>query len=151
MKIDHIDRKILTVLQGDVTIALDNLGERVGLSRNACWRRIKALDSAGIIARRVTLLDADKVGLGLTVFMRIRAERQDPAWLDNLRDVTDEIPEILCVYRMSGETGFLLHLQVADVARYDDVRRQLADRIALGDVSAEFVLEEIKHTTALPL
>lgn len=151
MKIDDIDRKILAVLQADATIALDNLGEKVGLSRNACWRRVKALDSAGVIAKRVTLLDADKIGLGLTVFMQVRANARTAEWLEEFRRATAELPEILGVYRMSGEFDFLLRVQVADIAGYDALYLRLAEQVSLAEVSASFVLEEIKNTTALPV
>lgn len=151
MKIDDIDRKILAVLQDDATIALDSLGEKVGLSRNACWRRVKALDSAGVIQSRVTLLNADMVGLGLTVFMQVRAGGQDEDWLNAFRRATRDLPEILGVYRMSGDVDFLLRVQVADLAAYDDLCRRLSAQVSLTELSADFVLEEIKHTTALPL
>lgn len=151
MKIDDIDRKILAVLQGDATIALDSLGEKVGLSRNACWRRIKALESDGVIAGRVTLLNSEKIGYGLTVFMQVRATRLDEDWLDGFRRAVADNPEILGAYRMSGDYDYLLRVQVPDVAGYDALCRKLTSQASLAGVSASFVLEEVKHTTALPL
>lgn len=151
MKIDDIDRKILAVLQYDATIALDSLGEKVGLSRNACWRRVKALESDGVIASRVTLLSADKIGFGLTVFVKIRAARLDEDWRDGLRRAVADTPEILGAYRMSGDFDYLLRAQVPDIAGYDALRQKLNSQLDLAEISASFVLEEMKHTTALPL
>lgn len=151
MKIDDIDRKILAVLQYDATIALDSLGEKVGLSRNACWRRVKALESDGVIASRVTLLSADKIGFGLTVFVKIRAARLDEDWRDGLRRAVADTPEILGAYRMSGDFDYLLRAQVPDIAGYDALRQKLTSQLDLAEISASFVLEEMKHTTALPL
>lgn len=148
---DDYDRKILAALQRDATLALDKLGEKVGLSRNACWRRVKTLEADGVIDAKVTLLNAEKVGLGLTVFVLIRASRHDSSWLEEFRRATREMPEILGVYRMSGELDYLLKAQVSDVSGYDALYQRLVEKVSLAEVSASFVMEEIKNTTALPL
>ncbi len=150
-KKDNIDRKILTELQRDTDIALEALGERVGLSRNACWKRVKALETSGIIRKRVALLDAGKIGLGLCVFMQIRAAAHDATWLEKFARVTKNIPEIQGVYRMSGDLDYLIRARVADMADYDRLYQTLITRVPMGDVSASFVMEEIKDTTELPL
>ena len=149
--IDDIDRKILKELQRSADIALDSLGDRVGLSRNACWRRIKAMEAAGVIRGRVALLDPGKIGLGLMVFMQIRAARHDADWLGAFARATSAIPEILGVYRMTGDLDYLIRARVADMADYDRLYQTLIARVPMGDVSASFVMEEIKDTTALPL
>ncbi|MDT8328081.1 MAG: Lrp/AsnC family transcriptional regulator, partial [Roseovarius sp.] len=142
--LDDIDRRILTELQRDATLALEALGERVGLSRNACWRRVKALEAAKIIRARVTLLDPARLGLGLTVFLHIRAARHDADWLDQFARATRALPEIQGVYRMSGDLDYLIRAQVADMADYDRLYQTLIARVPMGDVSASFVMEEIK-------
>ena len=149
--IDEIDRRILTELQQNADLALDAMGERVGLSRNACWRRIKALEAAGVIRARVALLDPGQIGLGLMVFMQIRAAHHDADWLGNFARATSSIPEILGVYRMTGDLDYLIRARVADMADYDRLYQILIARVPMGDVSASFVMEEIKDTTALPL
>jgi len=146
-----MDRKILAQLQRDAGLPLDALGERVGLSRNACWRRLRALDEAGVITARVALLDAAKLGLGLTVFMQIRAARHDADWLDTFARATRTMPEIQSVYRMTGDLDYLIRARVPDMAGYDRLYQRLIDKVPMGDVSASFVMEEIKDTTALPL
>ncbi|KIN65075.1 Transcriptional regulator [Sulfitobacter noctilucicola] len=149
--IDELDRRILAQLQRDAAQSLDSLGEKVGLSRNACWRRIGALEKAGIIKGRVTLLDADKLNLGLTVFIQVRTSSHGADWLKEFSTATKSMPEIMGVYRMSGDLDYLIRAQVADMAGYDKLYRRLIERVALSDVSASFVMEEIKDTTALPL
>lgn len=151
VKIDDTDRRILAILQRDAAIGLDALGDKVGLSRNACWRRIRALDEAGVILGRVALLDPDRLGLGLTVFMQIRAERHDAEWLAAFARATKAMPEIQSVYRMTGDLDYLIRARVADMKDYDRLYQRLIARVPMGDVSASFVMEEIKDTTELPL
>lgn len=149
--IDTIDRRILDALQHDAGQSLDALGAQVGLSRNACWRRIRALEEAGVITGRIATLDARKLGLGLTVFMQIRTNAHAPEWLKQFSSVTKSMPEIQGVYRMSGDLDYLIRARVADMEGYDRLYQRLIARVPLSDVSASFVMEEIKETTYLPL
>ncbi|KZY35883.1 transcriptional regulator [Roseovarius sp. HI0049] len=150
-EIDDIDRRILTELQRSADLPLDQLGERVGLSRNACWRRVKAMEAAGIIRHRVALLDAEKLGFGLTVFMQIKAATHDADWLERFARATKTMPEVQAVYRMTGELDYLIRARVADMKGYDRLYQRLVAKVPMGDVSASFVMEEIKETTELPL
>lgn len=150
-KLDDIDRRILTELQRDADVPLEQLGERVGLSRNACWRRVRALQADGVIRKRVALLDAGKLDLGLTVFLQIRAVSHDAAWLETFARATQAMPELQGVYRMSGDLDYLIRARVADMADYDRLYQTLIARVPLGDVSASFVVEEINDSTELPL
>lgn len=151
MTLDEIDRRILQELQRDTTQSLDSLGERVHLSRNACWRRIKALEDAGVIEKRVALLSPEKLGLGLMVFLQIRTNSHEPNWLRTFSAATQSMPEILGVYRMTGDLDYLIRARVADMAGYDRLYQNLIRRVPLSDVSASFVMEQIKDTTELPL
>lgn len=148
---DTFDRKILTVLQREADIALETLGMRVGLSRNAVWRRIKALEASGVIRARVTLLDPEAVGLGLSVFMLVRTDRHTPDWLEKFAGAVRDLPQILGAYRMTGDLDYLIHARVADVKDYDSLYRALVARVDFADVSASFVMEEIKETTEVPV
>ena len=150
-KIDTFDAKILRLIQSDASMPLDEIGDKVGLSRNAVWRRIRALEANGIILGRAALLDPAKLGLGLTVFMMIRTDRHAPDWLDRFARVTRDMPEILGAYRMTGELDYLIRARVADVKDYDRLYQAIVSRIELADVSASFVMEEIKETTVLPV
>lgn len=151
MQLDPIDRRILAQLQQDSDISLDVLGEAVGLSRNACWRRVKHLESTGVIRKRVALLDPDKLDLKLSVFIQIRTQHHDAEWLQKFARAIEATPEVMGAYRMSGDLDYLLHARVADMAEYDALYKRLTSRIELSDVSASFVMEEIKATTALPV
>jgi len=149
--LDKADRAILAELQCDAALTVDQLADRINLSRNACWRRVKALEEAGVIKSRVALLDAAKLGLGLTAFIAIRTAQHEDKWLEKFSRAVREFPEIVGVYRTTGETDYLLQAVVADIAGYDQLYKRLIARIALTDVSASFVMEKIKETTALPI
>jgi Lrp/AsnC family transcriptional regulator len=148
---DRIDRKILDLLQSDATLALSEIAARVGLSPTPCWRRIRLLEKSGIIRRRVALLDPDKLNVGVTVFVSIRTSRHNIEWLEKFAAAVSDIPEIVEVYRMSGEVDYLLRILVPDIAGYDAVYKKLIKATELGDVSSSFAMETIKSTSALPL
>lgn len=151
MGLDSYDTAILTALQRDCTIALDDLGDIVNLSRNACWRRIKALEERGFIKRRVALLDQEKLGLGLQVFIHVKTNDHSPQWAAKFAAATRAIPNIVSVHRMSGDLDYLIRAWVADIAAYDHLYQRLTKDVAIADVSASFVMEDIKSTTELPL
>lgn len=149
--IDTIDRRLLAELQRDATLTVDQLSERLNLSRNACWRRVKILEEKGVITGRVALVNADKLGLGLSVFVILRTSHHDPDWLKRFRDAVTSFPEITGVYRMSGDLDYVLRARVADVKAYDRLYQRLIAKVPLDDVSASFVMEEIKDTTIVPV
>lgn len=150
-KLDETDRRLLRALQRDATLSLDQLSETAHLSRNACWRRIKAMETAGVIDRRVTLLNPERIGLPLTVFIQLRTNAHEPDWLARFAAATRAMPEIQGVYRMTGDLDYLIRARVADMAGYDRLYQHLIARVPLSDVSASFVMEEIKDTTELPV
>ena len=150
-QIDSIDWAILAVLQADASLSVHEVGERVGLSSNACWRRIKRLEESGVIARRVALVDPVKLGLNTTVFVAIKTGRHDPAWLEAFSRGVASIDEITECHRMAGEVDYLLKLTVRDIAHYDRIYRKLIATVPdLNDVSSSFSMEKLKATTALP-
>lgn len=150
-QLDSIDWAILGVLQADAAIPVHEVGERVGLSSNACWRRIKRLEESGVIARRVALVDPVKLGLATTVFVAIRTQRHDPAWLEAFKRGIALVDEIIECHRMAGDVDYLLKLAVRDIAHYDRIYRKLIAAVPdLADVSSTFSMERLKATTALP-
>ncbi len=151
VELDAADRRILAALQRDADQPLEALGQAVGLSRNAVWRRVRALHESGVIRGRVMLLDPERLGLGLAVFIQVRTDRHAPEWLARFARATRDLPQIQGVYRMTGELDYLIRARVADMRDYDRLYQALISRIELGDVSASFVMEELKETTALPL
>ena len=148
---DEIDRRLLDLLQHDASLSLDALSERAALSRNACWRRIRRLEDQGVIKARVTLLDAARINVGFTAFIALRTTEHSAEWLKQFSKAVRDIPEIVGVYRMTGDVDYLLQAVIPDVAAYDALYKRLIDRITLADVSSSFVMEEIKATTVLPL
>jgi Lrp/AsnC family transcriptional regulator len=151
MQIDDFDKKILTILQTDAGGSNAEIAERIGLSPTPCWRRIRNLEEAGIIRKRVALLDRRKVNLGVTVFVAVRTNQHNQAWLERFAQVVDSIPEVVEFYRMAGDVDYLLRVVVPDIAAYDGVYKRLIERIDLFDVSSSFAMEELKYTTAVPL
>ncbi|MBI2719330.1 MAG: Lrp/AsnC family transcriptional regulator [Rhizobiales bacterium] len=149
--LDPRDREILRELQRDSAQSIETLAGKVHLSRNACWRRVKLLEEASVIRAQVALLDPAKLNLGLTAFIAIRTARHEPEWLIKFAAAVKDIPEIIGVYRTTGETDYLLQAVVPDIAGYDALYKRLIARIPLTDVSSSFVMEKIKETTALPL
>ena len=112
--LDTIDRRILALLQEDTTLAIAEIGEKVGLSATPCWKRIKRLEREGIIKRRVAILDRDKLGLGVTVIVAVRTASHSEDWLENFSAGVSRIPEVVEFYRMSGEIDYLLKIVVRD-------------------------------------
>lgn len=151
IELDRIDVRILTALQADANQAIAELSENVGLSANACWRRIKRLEELGIIRGRVALLDAMKLNLGVTVFVSVRTNEHNDAWLQKFNDAVEQIPEIVELYRMSGDVDYLMKVVVASIAHYDQVYKRLIKLVKLTDVSSSFAMEQMKYTTALPV
>jgi Lrp/AsnC family transcriptional regulator len=150
--LDSMDRRLLGIIQEDCTLSVQQLGERVGLSANPCWRRLKRLEAEGVIRKRVALIDPEKVGLGLTAFVTIRTNRHDLAWLESFAAALARIPEIVEAHRMSGDVDYLLKIMVEDIAHYDGVYRRLITAVpGLSDVSSTFSMERLKSGTALDL
>lgn len=149
--LDEIDRRLLRELQRDASLSVADLSERVGLSTTPCWKRVRRLEAAGIITSRVTLLDRDKVGLGVTAFVAVRAGAHDEAWLEKFAHGVAAIPEVVEFYRMAGDVDYLLKVVCHDIAHYDRIYRKLIRVAPLDDVSASFAMEQIKFTTEMPL
>jgi Lrp/AsnC family transcriptional regulator len=146
-----MDVKILRILQEDATRPVAEIGKEVGLSTTPCWRRIQKLEEAGVIRRRVALLDQAKVNVGVTVIVSIKTDRHSIDWLEKFHQAVSGFPEVVEFYRMSGEIDYLLRVVVPDIAAYDNFYKRLISRIEISKVSSAFAMEQIKYTTALPL
>lgn len=148
---DDIDRRILACLQQDATLSVEEIARRVNLSASPCWRRIQKLEAAGVIAKRVALLDPDRMNVGVTVFVAIRTNQHNAEWAERFCEGVSRIPEVVEFYRMSGQVDYLLRVVVPDIAAYDGVYKRLIKIADLHDVSSSFAMERIKYTTALPV
>ncbi|MFM9976359.1 MAG: Lrp/AsnC family transcriptional regulator [Beijerinckiaceae bacterium] len=148
---DLIDKRLLTELQRDSNQSFDALADVIGISRNTCWRRVARLEEEGFITRRVALVDPAKLNLALPVFIIVRTSRHAADATETLRRAVLKIPEIIGAYRTAGEIDYILQARVPDVAAYDRLYKKLIAELELSDVSASFVMEEIKSVTELPL
>lgn len=148
---DKKDLQIIALLQQDASISLAELAEAVNLSPTPCWRRLQKLREDGVITRQVALCDAERLKLGVTVFVSIRTSRHSDDWTRQFIEGTRDIPEIVEIYRMTGDVDYLLKIVVPDIKGYDAVYKRLIRVADLSDVSSGFAMEVIKHTTALPL
>jgi Lrp/AsnC family transcriptional regulator len=148
---DRIDRQILNILQADAGTSIQEAGERVGLSANACWRRIKHLEEAGIIRKKVALIDPKRVGRGVTVFVSVRTSNHSEEWLQKFASGVAALPEVMEFYRTSGDVDYLLKVLVGDIAEYDRFYKKLIRIAPLSDVSSNFAMEQVKYTTEVPL
>lgn len=149
--IDEFDLKILRLVQADVSPNIETLADQIGLSRNACWRRLKRLEEDGVIERKVAIVNPDTVNLGLMVYVLVRTHDHEPSWLSKFKSAVQTMPEVVGAHRMSGNLDYVLRVRVRDVKAYDRFYQRLISKVPISEVSASFVMEDIKDTTALPL
>jgi Lrp/AsnC family leucine-responsive transcriptional regulator len=151
-EIDSIDRKILRILQENAAISNVNLARRVGLSPSPCLRRVQQLDEAGIIRRRVTLLEPAAVGLGVSVFVQVSLEKQADRFLKTFEKTVLARPEVMECYLMTGDADYLLRVVVPDIPSFERfVLEHLTHISSVARVRSSFALKQVKYTTTLPL
>lgn len=145
-------RKILLALQQNGRLTTQELAEAVGSSASPVWRRVKDMESEGLIKRFVALLDPDKIGVGECVFAQINIERHNQEMYENFQTIVKKLPEVLECYALTGDADFLLKIRVPSVKAYD---RLLNDHLfcipGVSHVKSSFTLREIKYETALPI
>lgn len=148
---DATDTKILMLLQDNASISIAELAQRVNLSQTPCWKRVQRLEATGVIQKRVALLDPEKVGFGLTVFVSIEISDHSGAWLQRFADIVSAMPEVMEFYRMAGDVDYMLRVVVPDMAAYDNFYKRLIDAIPLKNVTSRFAMQRVKSTTAYHL
>jgi Lrp/AsnC family transcriptional regulator len=148
---DAIDRKILAVLQENAALSVAEIGSRVGLSSTPCWKRIQRLEADGVIQKRVAIVDQDRIGLGISVFVSIETGDHSQDWLDRFAKMVTAMPEVMEFYRMAGDVDYMLRVVVPDIAGYDAFYKRLIAAVPLKNVTSRFAMEKIKSTTALPI
>ena len=148
---DAIDKKILVALQEDASLSVAEIGQRVGLSSTPCWKRIQKLEAEGIIQKRVALVDPDKIGLGITVFVSIETGDHSQTWLDRFAALVSAMPEVMEFHRMAGDVDYMLRVVVTDMQSYDAFYKRLIAAVTLKNVTSRFAMEKIKSTTVLPI
>jgi Lrp/AsnC family transcriptional regulator len=149
--VDAIDRKILLTLQEDASLSVAEIGQRVGLSSTPCWKRIQRLEADGVIQKRVAIVDQDRVGLGISVFVSVETDDHSEAWLGGFAKAVSAMPEVMEFYRMAGDVDYMLRVVVKDMQAYDAFYKRLIAASPLKNVTSRFAMEKIKSTTSLPI
>jgi Lrp/AsnC family transcriptional regulator len=149
-ELDNIDRAILRLLAADASLSLNDIADKVGLTATPCWKRIKRMEETGIIKARVAVLDADKLGLPVSVFVSVETADHSAGWLERFAQTVADTAEIVGAWRMSGDVDYLLHVVVPDITAYDAFYRKLISAVPLRNVSSRFAMERMKNG-ALPI
>ena len=149
--VDQIDNLILNALQADAALSQRDLAEKIGLSQNACWRRLKALRESGVLKGSTARLDREKLGLGLVVFVMIRTRHHSVDWLRTFRRHVSNLPEVVDFFRIGGDYDYMLKVVTHDMASYDSVYQRLIERIELDSVTSYFAMEAIEEQRPIPL
>jgi DNA-binding Lrp family transcriptional regulator len=152
VRLDEIDRRILDRLQGDARVSNVELARAVGLSASPCLRRVRELERAGVIRGHVSLLDPAALGLGVSVFIEVRLDRQVEADLEAFEREVLARPEVMECYLMTGDSDYLLRVVVPDVTAFERFLLEHLTRIpGVANLRSSFALKQVKYTTALPL
>ena len=151
-QLDEFDLEILTALQENARMTTQELAERVGLSATPCARRIKRMEDEGLIERYVTLLNPERLGVGLTVFVNVRLNTQSAKTFEAFEAAIRKLPQVVGCYLLAGNYDYLVQVRVADVEAFRSfIRDRLVTIDGIGETQSNIVLEETKWTTALPL
>lgn len=150
-KLDHIDRAMLRALQSDSSLSQRELAEKVGLSQNACWRRLKAIQEKGLIVGHTVRLDPAKVGLALTVFVMVRTRHHSREWLETFRRTVTAIPNVIDFYRIAGDYDYMLKVMTEDMNAFDRIYQMIIEKVELDAVTSYITMEAIADQRNLPL
>ena len=151
-ELDATDLAILRLIQADASLSLGDIAKEVGLTQTPCWKRIRRMEETGIITGRVTLVNAEKLGLGISVFVAIETGDHSADWIESFAKTVAEMPEIVECWRLGGDVDYLLRVVVSDMTAYDGFYRKLTARVSsLRKVTSRFAMECVKSTTALPI
>ncbi|MEP4036304.1 MULTISPECIES: Lrp/AsnC family transcriptional regulator [unclassified Pseudophaeobacter] len=149
--VDHIDLNLLRALQRDASLSQRELADVVGLSQNACWRRLKALNDKKILQGATMRLDRAQLGLDLVVFVMLRTRHHSAEWLDTFRRHVLTIPEVVDFHRIGGDYDYQLKVVTQDMGSYDRVYQRLISGVELDSVTSYFAMETIAEARPLPL
>lgn len=141
--LDHIDSRILMELQRDASQTQRDLADRIGLSQNACWRRIRNLEERGLILGQTVRINREALGQGLVVFAMIRTRSHSADWLKHFRAHVLSIPDIIEFHRIGGDYDYMLKIVTQDMKSYDQVYQRLIEKLELDAVTSYFSMEAI--------
>ncbi len=150
--LDAADRTILMLLQADASLSTADIAARAGASQSSIWRRIEKLESAGIIKKRVALLDRRKLGLDMMVFAHVKLQGHGQRTLPLFEDAIKKFPEVVECHTLLGETDYLLRVITRDAASYElFFRKHLTQVASVQFTNSSMAISEVKSTTELPL
>ncbi|MCW0000573.1 Lrp/AsnC family transcriptional regulator [Pararhizobium sp. YC-54] len=150
-KIDDFDMKILTAMQVDANLSQRDLADKVGMSQNACWRRLQRLHSLGLIRGAHSEIDLRALGLDLTVFVMIRTRHHSKEWSEAFRDRVEKLPEVIDFYRIGGEWDYLIKVVTRGMSGYDAFYQKLITDFDLATVTGFFSMEAIINNRPVDL
>ena len=149
---DHVDKKILTIIQKDATIPLSELSKKVGISKTPSWNRIRKMEEEGIIKSRVTVLDNKKINLSIVVFLSVSVSSHSEEWLIDFQKILSQYDQIIEAYRLTGSsTDYLLKIVAPSIEEYDKFQQHLINEVKFTKMSSSIALKEIKKIHSLPL
>ncbi|MCI4645258.1 MAG: Lrp/AsnC family transcriptional regulator [Hyphomonadaceae bacterium] len=150
--LDAIDARILSLIQDDAALSVAEIADRVGLSSSPCWRRIKRMEETGIITRRVTLLDTQKLGLDFEVVANVKLSLPSKENLDAFEAMVQDWPEVIECMTVTGAIDYIVHVLTTDMHAYDQfLREKLLGSALVSDVQSRIIIRVAKRTTAVPL
>ena len=151
VRLDELDRKILSLLQGDASLPLEEIASRVGASRTPVWNRIRRMREQGVIRAQVALLDAEALGLEACFFVLIRTTEHDADWAARFLAAVRSRPEVIEAHRLAGDIDYILKVMVRNARAYDRFYQSLISEVRIQNVTALLSMEEMKATSALPI
>lgn len=151
VRLDELDRKILSLLQGDASLPLEEIASRVGASRTPVWNRIRRMREQGVIRAQVALLDAEALGLEACFFVLIRTTEHDAEWAARFLAAVRARPEVIEAHRLAGDIDYILKVMVRNARAYDRFYQALTAEVRVQSVTALLSMEQMKATTALPI
>lgn len=151
VRLDEVDRKILSLLQQDASLSLDQIADRVGASKTPVWNRIRKLRDAGVIRKQVVLLDPEALGLEACFFVLIRTSEHDKDWAGRFLKALRGRPEVVEAHRLAGDIDYILKVQVRNARAYDRFYQSLIGEVRIHNVTALLSMEELKAPGPLPI
>src|SRR5580692_8193286 len=150
--LDSVDARILDLIQHDASLSVAEIAERVGLSSSPCWRRIKRLEDDGVIQRRVTILDREKLGLGFEVYCTVKLSLPTKDNLDTFEQSVQRWPEVVQCATVTGAADYELRIVTRDMHTFDDFLRDKILSLGLvSNIESRIVVRSVKNTTTAPL
>lgn len=151
VRIDGIDRRILSELQRDASQSLDEIAKKVGSSKTPVWNRIRKLREAGVVGQQTVIVDAEALGFEACFFVLIRTSEHEAEWQRRFLEALRQRPEVQEAHRLAGDIDYILKVRVKNARAYDAFYQALIAEVKIHNVTALLSMEEIKATTALPL